>query len=95
MDNKTIEMSEEDFDRVLVKPICGAYRNNGFLDESMERNSREVWYNILKYTSTYELQSKVEHWITHNSKLPVLADISNGLKLYARFDEQDKGFDEV
>ena len=78
------EMSEEEFDAIVVMPIRGAYRIKDFLLEMTESNSREVWYEALKHTNHFELKRNVERWITENTKLPVLADICNGIDLYAR-----------
>lgn len=65
------EMTKEEFEEIVNKPIKLAYRINNFLSE----DQMEFWYQELKYHEPDKLKSAVHRWISFNSKLPVLADI--------------------
>ena len=75
-------MSKEEFDRIVVKPIRAAYRDQTFLPKALEESEEYTyWYETLKTANKIELERRVEVWVRRNKEMPVLADLACGLEL--------------
>lgn len=66
------EMTKEEFEENVIKPIRAAYHRPDFLSDDY---TREFWYGHLRFLGFLRVRSKVDRWIRSQSKVPVLADI--------------------
>lgn len=66
------EITPEEFEEKVIKPVRAAYHRSDFLQDAY---ARELWYRSLRYFGYLKLCDNVDHWIRNESKVPVLADI--------------------